>query len=418
VIRDLRHILSRREIVPARSAEACRAHFSDAHWTQFKRDARWLEARLPGIYWQRVITDQGLNASPVWILFGRPLAWAVPAEAEWMKRYVRLDMVLLLAAFGVAFWAFGIETASLVVIAWAANPLSRYEWVGDAPMRQLWFATSLIGLCLLARRRVAAAGALLSTAALLRIFPLFYAIGYALWHLRIAIEERRVRREALRFVASGLTVGALLIAAAIGVCGRGPRVIAEFADNMQSYATLTARNSVGLRALLSHSDAQPVPTLVDGQLRVTEGAAGALSQRTFAKRRGYYWAAVALVGWLFWRALPRVRDWEAACLGFVFILLFTQAAGYYMTCTVPIALLAAGHRPRLAYALLATLIAWCAITLASSDSAAGYAYCSAVALALGLYVLIELGRAPGTNGEGPPARADGPHGADAAAAAT
>ena len=406
-IRDLRRIHSRREIVPARSAAACHARFSEAHWAQFKRDTEWIKARLPGIYWKRVITDQGLNASPVWILVGRPMAWLTPAEGEWMKRYVRLDVVLVLAAFGAAFWAFGIESAALVVIAWAANPLSRYEWVGDAPLRQMWFTTALIGLCLLARQRAASAGAFLAASSLLRIFPLFYSIGYALWHLRAAITRGRPHAGFIRFAASGLLAGGLLIAAAVGVCGRGPAVLGEFASNIETYANLTARNSVGLRTLLSHSSKEPVPTLVDGQLRVSEAEGNALTQRTFDSRRGYYWAAVALFGWLFWRALPRVRDWEAACMGFAGILLFTQAAGYYMTCTVPVALLAIG-RPRIAYALLGTLAAWSAIILATSDSGLGYVLSSGIALSFTLFVLVELGAARPTKDEGPSAFADGP----------
>jgi hypothetical protein len=393
VIRDLRDIGRRRTIVPAQSAAACHALFTPDAWQHFSHDTRAIRNLLPPGAWERVIVDQGLNASPVWILFGHAMAWLVPAEPASLRLYARLDLLLLASAFAAVAWAFGLQGFSLAVIAWSANPLARYEWIGDAPLRQLWFATMLIGLCLLARRRIHASAVLMATSALLRLFPLFYALGYAARQARDALATRRLDADFVRFVASGLAAGALLIGVSVWVSGRGSAVIPEFARNMSAYSDLKAVNSMGWQALLTYNEQPTPPRLVGDRLVYSESDRMAQNRRVFEARRGLYWLGVALYLALFWRALRDAEDWEAAALGVVGILLFTQAAQYYMSCMVPLALLGLG-RPRVAMALMATLAAWGAVLLADGESARAFAWCSALALTLVGYVLIELARVP------------------------
>ena len=78
------------------------------------------------------------------------------------------------------------------------------------------------------------------------------------------------------------------------------------------------------------------------------------------------------------------------------ILLFTQAAQYYMSCTVPLVLLGLS-RPRIAMALMGALMAWAITLLAHGESARAFAWCSAIALALAAYVLLEVARNPGAS---------------------
>lgn len=390
-IRDLRNIERRRRIVPETRLAGCRERFGTERWAAFRSDAMYLQSRLPPERFERILVDQGLNASPVWLLAGRTFAEWVPAEPDALRRYARLDLLLLAAGFGAVGWAFGLEGLCLAVIAWASNPLTRYEWIGDAPLRQAWFATCLIGLSLLRRRHHGAAAVFLATSALLRVFPLFYAVGYAARQLRRWLTDRIVDPRFVRFVGFGTATGVLLIALAIPVAGRGVGVVGEFADNMSSYATLKGLNSMGLRALLTHDPDPPAPRLVDGALVYLEADRMAKNRRTFSSRRPLYWAGVAVLLVMFWRALVRAEDWEAACLGFVLVLTFTQAASYYMTCTVGAALLGT-RRPRIAMAMMAALVAWGTIILAFESTANAYALASAVALLLAVYTMIEIRR--------------------------
>ena len=403
VIRDLRDVEQRIVVRPADWEPRCNGAFTPERWREFRRDVLWLQSRLPGAMWERVITDQGFNASPVWVLFGRPLTSIVPTEAEAMQWLVRVDLVLVLAAFAAVAWAFGFEGFCLALIVWSASPLSRYQWLGDSIARQLWFSTSVVGLCLLARRKSATAGALLATSALLRVFPVFFALGYVAGQLRRWLAERRFDPGFTRFLTGAVATSLVLIVTASGVCGRGPGVFREFAENMAAYSSLTARNSIGLRPLLSFTTRRPAPFVVDGKLKLTDRSYQELYEKTFAARRPIYFAALALFGLLFWRALARAPGWQAAALGYVLIPVLTQPASYYMTCTVAAALLATS-RPRIACAVLLALLGWCVSALYYFGDPRQYVWSSAVALLLGLFVLLEMQRRPAGEAVAPAAR--------------
>lgn len=388
-IRDLRHVERRIQVIPARSLDACRGHFTPDRWETFRHDTALLQRRMTPERWARVLTDQGLNASPVWLLAGRTMAEAIPAEAGALRRYARLDLLILGIGFAAVGLAFGIEGFSLALLAWAANPLSGYGWVGDTPLRQLWFGTLLVGLSLLRRRRYGASAIFLAGSSLLRLFPIFFPIGYAARQGRRWLAERRFDPGFLHFVTIGTAAGLLLIAMSIPIAGRGVGVIGEFAAEMSSYTTLTGSNSMGWRALLTRPESETPPRLVGGELKVVEADRIAHGQRAFASRWPIYWLGVALTGILFWHALARAEDWEAACLGFVLVLVLTQAASYYMTCTVGAALLGT-RRARIAMGLLATLVVWGAISLGFGDSEDGFALATVVALLLSVFTLVEM----------------------------
>lgn len=391
VVRDLRDVAQRKRIVPAEWGPRCNDAFSAERWTEFKRDVRWVRQRLPGPAWERVKIDQGFNASPVWVLFGRSLAELFPTEPTAMKLLVRIDLLLLAAMFGAAGWAFGFEGLCLVMIAWAANPLSRYQWVGDCVLRQLWIMGVVVGVSLLKKGWYATAGGFLALSSLVRIFPVLYASSYAVGRLQSWGSTRTLDRSFVRFVVAGLATGLVLLGAATWVSGRGISAHVEFASNMRAFSDLTGQNSVGLRPLLSYTERKPVPSLVGGKLVYPDTGFQAVLKSTFESRWWIYYPALAGFGLLYLRAVRRAKDWEAACLGFVLILVLTQAASYYMTCTVVAALLGIS-RPRIGLGMLATLVAWCVITLLSPDSAASFAGSSAVALLFALFVLLEMQR--------------------------
>jgi hypothetical protein len=94
---------------------------------------------------------------------------------------------------------------------------------------------------------------------------------------------------------------------------------------------------------------------------------------------------------LLWRALARAKDWEAAALGFVLVLVFTQAASYYMTCTVAAALLGT-QRSRIAIGMMAALVAWGTIALALPERASGFALSTVVALLMAVWTMLEMRR--------------------------
>jgi hypothetical protein len=183
-IRDLRNPRERTVVHTDSMGERCNRSFSPERWERFRADVGWFNRQLSRRQWRNVLNDHGYNASPVWTLIGRPVASIFPARDGPMRLLRRIDLVLILASLACIGWAFGFEVLCIATLVWAANPLTRYTWVGDAFLRYPWFASSIIGLCLLRKERYLGAGVVLALSSLLRLFPVLFIAGYAAGAIR------------------------------------------------------------------------------------------------------------------------------------------------------------------------------------------------------------------------------------------
>lgn len=359
---------------------ACKQGFSPARWRAFAADVRWFHARVPGDGWNHVMEDHGYHPSPVWTLFGRPLASAIPVKGAGTRALARVDHVLVLAAFLFVGFAVGWETACFAAILWGTGFLWRYSWIGDAFLRHLWLATSLAGLALLYRGRRAGAGALLTTAALLRVFPGVFVAGWGAHALRELVRTRAAAKALVRFAAGSALAAALLVAASVPVSGRGPAVWPEFAEKITRFAERGAVNKMGLGVATQALER----SLAGGDRAGGSGALGAAL--------GVVRLAVVALGLLaFWRALARAEDWEAAALGATLVPLLTDPTNYYFSFVVA-ALFPALRRPRIGVLLFAACIAWSVNGLVFYRQDAEFVGASLVAVALSFAILLEMAR--------------------------
>ncbi|MDH3213010.1 MAG: hypothetical protein OEM05_11050 [Myxococcales bacterium] len=390
-MRELRSFLERTIIDTAALGARCDEAFSPERWQAFRADLRWFDSVFIGGQWKKVLKDQGYNASPVWTLVGRPLASVFPAENGSMRVLARLDLLIVLVSFAFIGWAFGFEVLCIAALVWAANPLSRYFWIGDAFLRYAWFGAFVIGICLLRKQRHFGAGVLLALATLLRLFPALFVVAYGAGALR-----RWLRGDGFghgfREFALGVAIATLVLPLlAIPVCGRGTDVWTEFAANIGRWSSITPSNSVGLPALLS------LTSRVREQERVSDGAIRNQAQlqesrdEVFAERRPVYVVVVVLFLVFLWKALERVEGWEAACLGFVPILILVDVPAYYASFMVAPALLGEG-RPRIGIAALAAMIGLCLATLIWWNEPFHWAVASPILLLVALDALLEMQR--------------------------
>lgn len=381
------------------SAPRCRDQFEPARWDAFRSDVARFRAWMGDGVWVGVLRDHGYNPSPAWTLFGRPLASVVPPSPEGLWLLARIDLLLLLATFGALAWVFGFEAACLAAIAWGSCGHTRYQWTGDAFLRQLWLAAVLGGIALLAKGRAAAAGALLAIATLERVFPGAFLLGIGLREVCHWLRARRVTPEFVRFVAGAGVAAVLVVAAATAVAGRGVAVWREFAENTRGMLSFTPRNALGLEYALSFTRVPPPEGLGETPTE-RQSIVQDYRRRTLASRRVWQVGALALFGSLLavaaWRGAgrgpdgaPRLRAWEAAAMGCAIVPFATMPGSYYVGFVLAGAPLAI-RWPRIGFALLLACLGWSITLVAFGSRAIAFASSSWILLAYALWLLAEL----------------------------
>jgi hypothetical protein len=389
LIRDLRGFLETTVVDTADIGERCDGAFSNERWAQFRTDLRWFGRAFVEGQWKKVLTDQGFNPSPVWTLIGRPVASIFPAEDGPMRVLARLDLLLVVLSLAFVGWAFGFEVLCVATLVWATNPLHRYLWMGDAFLRYPWFASCIIGICLLRKERHFGAGVLLALSSLLRIFPLLFIAGYGLGAIRRWLRGEGLGKGFREFAMGAALTSIALPLLAIPVCGRGSEVLTEFATNIGSWSSITPTNSLGLPALFSYTERMPEDELVGEEKFYNQAAKQRQRDALFSARKPLYFAVVAFFLLTLWRALERCEDWMAAALGFVLILLLIDIPVYYTSFMVAPVLLSE-RWPRIGISVLAAMIALCGATLVWWNQPFRWAIASPILLLVALYTLLEL----------------------------
>ena len=398
-ITDLRSKRQRPAAEVMAAAPQCRDAFTPARWDAFRADLERFHTLLGDSGFQGVVRDHGYNPSPAWTLIGRTLASAVPATPAGLWFLARIDLVLLVLLFGSLGWVFGFDSMCVAAIAWGASGHTSYQWTGDAFLRQLWLAASLIGVCLMAKRRPALSGAFLALAALERVFPACFFLGYGLRELCVWARQREATRGFWRFVVGAGVATIAIAAAGTMVAGRGLPVWLEFAENTRGMLAFKPKNSLGLEYALRFTRTAPLDWN-EGTETEREDSIQVHKERTLEARRGWQGGGLALFAVLFagacWRGAARDRDaqlqladWEALAMGSAAIPFLTMPGSYYLGFILMGAPLAT-RRPRIALALVAATVGWAVCVIQFPGRALGYAVSSWILVAYSLWLLAEL----------------------------
>jgi hypothetical protein len=384
-------------------APACRESFAPERWSAFRADVGSFRAWMGDPLWIGVLRDHGYNPSPAWTLFGRSIASIVPATPDGLWQIAKIDTVLLIVLFGALAAVFGFDVACIAAIAWGACGHARYQWTGDAFLRQLWLTASMLGLAALYRGRAALGGALLAVATLERVFPGAFLLGFGARELVHWARNRRSSPELWRFVAGASFATILVVGLATWVAGRGVGAWREFGENTRGMLSFTPRNALGLDYALSFTMVPPPEGLGENETERGE-IIQSYRRRTLEARAPWRIAALALFGALFaaamWRGVGRAPDgsarieaWEAAALGAAAVPFLTVSGSYYLGFVLAAALLAK-RRWRIGAALLLACAAWSFFLANYGGRALAFAASSWVLLALSLWMLVEAAWAP------------------------
>jgi hypothetical protein len=328
------------------SLAAARAHqaevlarFTPERWEAFVEDHHdFVLAYHPML--DRLRVDYGYNPTPAWTFVGRLFSARLPARAGVLAALVGLDLLLLAGMFGLIRRSYGSRVLALSLAIFGLGYAWRFYYTGGAFLRMDWLAASVSAVCLLERRRPAAAGALLGYATAVRVFPALLLLGPGVVALRELAQGRRpgwVLRLGGGFV---LAVG--LAGLAGSLTGRGPAAWSEFAAKIELHRGAWTPNRVGFDtalesapALLHAPRAPAIRIPADGELLPLAPAGLGLKA-----------GLLALLLLAMWRATAA----QAALLGLGAIWLATPVGCYYLALLLAVPL----RRGRLApYAILA-----------------------------------------------------------------
>ncbi len=375
-----------------RDPERCKRRFEPKRWQTFVHDVDFFRRRLPG--WKTTMQDWGYNATPVWNLAGSLLTGDAPVSERRLGLLTLLDVPCLLAMWACVAWAFGWRTLCVGLVFWGTNQWSDYNWTGGSILRQQWLVASVIGLCLLQKQKLVAAGATITYAALLSIFPGFLAVGVGLKAIADGWQKRRfaLSREHQRLLLGALLALAVLVPPSAYVAGgldawlafvANSRADSQPAPNDMGLPTLLSYDDDTLRLRMLGADAEPVRSWSEAR------------QQTLAERRPWQ---VALLGGLLvlvTAAARRQPDWVVAILGLGFVVFGFQLSNYYYVLLLPFALLWPRHRS-VGIGLIATALASHWLRERWLDDEEFYTRSSAVAVLFVIYAaaVVRFARTP------------------------
>jgi hypothetical protein len=367
--------------------ERCKDHFSAARWHAFKVDASFFMKRLGG-RWEGSQKDHGFNGTPWWTIGPSILANLVgPASEQSMFILGLLDPLVIVAMFAGIWWAFGLEAFAVAATFFAVNFPSRYYWNGGAFLRYDYLALSVLGVCMLKKKRYAWGGAFLAGGAAFRLFPLFFAVGPAIHGMWRWWKEKAMPPEHRRIILGAVLATAVLVPGSLVVAKSGFELYDEFAINTAKHSDTPLTNHMGLRTVLSWRPWSNAKALKDTSM--TDPFQTWKEQRlaNFGQLKWLFVALNLALLWAVWRTSKDEAVWMSAALaGVVMIPAATELTCYYYAFMIPGAFLME-KRKEIGLWLIVLAIATHAITKMPIWSDDQYVWMGLASILYGVMVL-------------------------------
>lgn len=342
--------LERDEVVPASRALAasdrCHAAFGASRWSDFRSDVACFRSVCDDAYWNGIQTDHGYNPPPAWSMLGGVFSSLGPASETLLAALAMIDVGLLIAAFAVTGWAFGLRALCVTIVVWGCQEPGSFVWLQGTFLRQDWFFCLALGAALLRRRRWFSAGAALASGAALRAFPVVFLVGPSVVLARRALEARAIPMATRRFFAGAALIGGMW---AVAGAFASPGAYPAWVSHIRQHDSVVATNRIGLQTLFEYGPTTRLEAFsqsADGD-RAWLAARRAAAVRSSGARK---LAALALIAGVL-LALWSVRTpWIAALLSASLLFPLSSLNSYYyivITLLGPLASLGARFERRL-----------------------------------------------------------------------
>lgn len=331
-----------------RGRQVRKEKFSDERWEAFTHDALHLlrtrgcmskhkdgscRAELSAGMWREMIQDHGFNGTTAWTLVAEPITQVVPVEAIKLLGY--LDIVLLGAAIGAVWWAYGSTAAGFTTLFLFTTYSTRWPTLSWVFLRYDWVAALLFATALLRKGKPLAAGMFAGWAATLRFFPAMWMWG-PLGKGVMGLFRKHVHKQLLVF-AGGFLLCVGLLQGAVQV-RYGSEPVTVHLENMLDHndpMQLSSRR-IGLAQALSHMEGGKLHKYITTR-----------QKKRIEEQKPLRYGLALLVMMGIFTGVRRARDDEAYALGFLPFYLLTTASYYYYVARIPLVVVHAGELHRL-----------------------------------------------------------------------
>ncbi|MFO0694591.1 MAG: hypothetical protein U0230_13605 [Polyangiales bacterium] len=303
------------------------APFSRPRLESFEHDLGVMVDAMPENQLIRILRDHGYNGTPTFTFVAQAVERVVPVTPVGLRVFAAVDLVLLALLFAAVGHVFGRTKLLLSLVVLGTGLTFDYLWNGGAFLRMDWLVATGLAVCALERRRTALAGALFAYAAMVRLFPLLFAVAAAVpWVF--ALRSREARKALSGYALAFVATASLLFAAGATV-GRGLSAWTEFGARIRDHSATMLSNNVGLGAVVTVDTAVEQASDFDRAsedpwLRYAEAMnASAHARRPIVLVLACLLLVVVVI------AIRTMEPWRAAIHGAILVFGFTNPTCYY-----------------------------------------------------------------------------------------
>lgn len=299
----------------------CEVLFSKDRKNEFINDLKFFNSLTYPQYWNRLFRDKGYNGSPFYTYVLSKLVNNVALSYRNLILLAMIDIILILVSFYFVYRAFGIWTCLIALIFFCVNFPARFVHMGGSILRFDYIAYLIIGLCFYKLKSYKISGLFLALSAMLRIFPIVFAVGLGLKALVDLIKSKKIERKYLSFFAVFFSAMILFFILSLTI-GQGLDNWHSFIENMQIHNQQTAGFRIGFKHIFMFS----------GEITEEDPwVSYAEKQELFENRIGYFYASIFLVGLLLLLLMPFMKDEDVIILfgTAMFFFIFASTRYYY-----------------------------------------------------------------------------------------
>ncbi|MCU0690320.1 MAG: hypothetical protein MUF54_02860 [Polyangiaceae bacterium] len=384
--RKMRDLSATNLLIPSKQVledpQQCKSHFTPERWAAFKQDLVFFRQVSGRGYWNDMQKDHGYNPPPIWTISGHYLSELQPASDAYFKLMASIDVVFTALLFIAIGWAFGWRVAVIGALFWGTQEPAPFYWTGGAFLRQDWFLLAVLSACLARKRHYFLAGAALTYAAGLRVFPVLLWAGPLAIIAWDVVRNRKLQAKYMQLLGGGVLAAALLFPWSLHVTG-GFHSWTEWAHHIKVHQTTPLTNHTGLKTVIATSP--------DGRMKYTRNNAlldpferwKSHRNERFDKYKYLHWGIVLAFGALLVYAMRRVKSlWVGMGVSLILVVSVVEATCYYYSIWILAALLTRAKR-QMEWPLLAVFLGLLVFVLYNTFHARGVSDLVALLVAVG-----------------------------------